>query len=135
MYTHTHIHNTQGSQGFARLSVQTRVKSLLVSRTVSPAVVRRGCRGLTSNLAWIRGVYSAASNSSTRLLLDGSRASEGVASGMTINPQLRTFSKDDRNLTRLRKFGGGKLFARYCLFLPPFWRERFLGLSRWTAFG
>lgn len=135
MYTHTHIHNTQGSQGFARLSVQTRVKSLLVSRTVSPAVVRRGCRGLTSNLAWIRGDVYSASNSSTRLLLDGSRASEGVASGMTINPQLRTFSKDDRNLTRLRKFGGGKLFARYCLFLPPFSRERFLGLSRWTAFG
>lgn len=111
MYTHTHIHNTQGSQGFARLSVQTRVKSLLVSRTVSPAVVRRGCRGLTSNLAWIRGDVYSASNSSTRLLLDGSRASEGVASGMTINPQLRTFSKDDRNLTRVREFGGGKLFA------------------------
>lgn len=74
MYTHTHIHNTQGSQGFARLSVQTRVKSLLVSRTVSPAVVRRGCRGLTSNLAWIRGDVYSASNSSTRLLLDRSRA-------------------------------------------------------------
>lgn len=67
--THTHI--VEGSRGFARLSVQARVKSLLVSRTVSPAVVRRGCRGLTSNLAWIRGVYSAASNSWTRLLVDG----------------------------------------------------------------
>lgn len=74
-YTHKQTHGTQGSRGFARLSVQTRVKSLLVSRTVSPAVVRRGCRGLTSNLAWIRGgVYSAASNNSngsTRLLVDG----------------------------------------------------------------
>lgn len=74
-HIHTQTHGTQGSRGFARLSVQTRVKSLLVSRTVSPAVVRRGCRGLTSNLAWIRGgVYSAASNSSngsTRLLVDG----------------------------------------------------------------